>query len=309
MRIIELIASDIESLSSYYTHFRVYRAATEDGTYSLLGSVALVSTKIIYTYVDNDGLDTDFYKYTYYKSTATTAETTQYSLPLYYASVSRLISRLNETAGTASTDVHFVDAMEAATDVVSRYCKRWFSQKVETRYYEGPTPKGQYTGKGLQKLFIDDCVNLSNIVLDFTGGQSGASTSTLTLNTHCYLWPQDAPNSYEPYNALAFIPTATLPSTAAYIDNYVDIYWPTGYRAIRLTGTWGWPTNPTTHTPVPGSVKEATLELACRIYKGRDNAYSRQVGSSEIGSMTIIDDLANRDVKLLLENYRKGQGF
>jgi hypothetical protein len=312
MRVLEIVVQpNIASLITYYDQVRVYKSATDSGVFTLLGTtVTLVAGQTIYNYIDNDGLDTDFYKFTYYKSTATIAETAQYAMPAYYVFVQDLKDALDETTATSKNDAVFARCVAAATQQVTNYCLRKFHQKIETRYFEGPDFKGQYAKQNPQKLFLaDDVVSISAIQLDYSGGLSGTSLTTLTLNTHCYLWPQEAPQRNEPYAALSFIPTATFPTASGYPDYRTGIYWPKGYRAVRLTGMWGWPQQDLTYSPVPAPVREATMQIAARIYKGRDNAYSRVIGTPDIGTLKIMDDLFNKDVKALLADYRKVQNY
>jgi hypothetical protein len=311
MRILEVAVQDIESVRGYYTSLKIYRAATYDGTYTELPTVSpvpLVAGQTLYPVVDNDGLASSCYRYSYYKSTLPTAESSLLDIPIYYCTVAGLKARLNET-GTAD-DQQFVDAVAAATGAIRRYCNREFKQVVETRYFEGPSPKGGFTGRGPQILFVDDLVAVTALQLDYGGGGvQNPVLTTLTVNTDFYLWPQDADRQEEPFQGLAFVPGANFQvqavQTGVYREQGIGLYWPRGYQAVRITGTWGWPLNAITQSSVPPAIKEACLEVAARIYKGRDNAYSRVVGAEGVGTMKIADDLLNRDTKLLLNSYRR----
>lgn len=310
MRVLEVaVQPDIDSLISYYDKLKIYRAATYDGSYTEISAspVALAAGQTLYPVVDNDGAATDSYRFSYYKSTATTAESSMQDLPVYYCSVSSLKARLNET--TTGDDLQFVDAVAAATGAVKRYCNREFKQVVETRYFEGPLFKGQYTGREPQILYVDDLVAATGLELDYSGGRTGSQLTTLTVGTDVYLWPQESANFDEPYNGLVFVPGSNFQiaqiQSGSYRDYSAGFYWPRGYRAVRVTGTWGWPFNSVTQSPIPPAVKEATLQIAARIYKGRDNAYSRVVGAEGLATMQIADDLLNKDTRMLLESYKR----
>jgi hypothetical protein len=307
MRILEVAVQDIASIKTYYDNLRIYRASSYAGTYTLLQTVPLANGQTLYPVIDNDGTATHCYRFSYYKSTVTTAESSQLDLPVYYCTVAGLKARLNETG--INDDAQFVDAVAAATGAVKRYCNREFKQVVETRYLEGPTSKGQYSDREPQILYVDDLVDVSTLQVDYSGGMSGANLTTLTINTDVYLWPQDTINQDEPYNGLAFVPGSNFQiaqiQSGSYRDYSAGFYWPRGYQAIRVTGTWGWPVNPITQSPVPPAVREATLQIAARIYKGRDNAYSRVVGNGDLGTLRISDALMNGDTKALLETYRR----
>lgn len=310
MRVLEILTSDVASLISYYQQLKIYKSSTENGTYVSVGTVTLSGTTSVYPYIDNSGLTTDFYKFSYNRTTAPTAESELFVLGQNYASVASLKNRLNETG----EDISFVEALIAATEQVRRYCGREFYQKIETRYFEGTLVLGgkssQYNGP--QKLQVDDLLSVTSIALDYSGGTPGAALTTLTLNTHCYLFPQDAPQRFKPYEIIDFIPSASLPAAS---PNYgtstypQGLYWPRGYQAIRITGTWGWPVNNLTNSPIPADVREATLQIAARIYKGRDNAYSRVTGNAAQGTLQIGDSLLNKDVIEMLKPYKKVQVY
>ena len=307
MRVLEIGLDTITRVVTYYDKIRVYSATTQNGTYSLLGTISgLINTTSLYYYIDNDGNETTFYKYSLYKSTAVIAETAQIAVPQLYARAEDLKIRLNENTSTTD-DAIFWRSVVAATRQIRNYCGQEFSQTIETRYFEGNNlGKGRSDLRG-EVLEIDQCVSLTAIALDYSGGQTTAPVTTLTLNTNCYLYPQEAPGRGFPYFGLCWIEGSTLTSvsTGYYWDRREGLYWPRGYQAIRLTGTWGWPVDSITRNSVPADVEEATLQLAARIYKGRDNAYSKQIGTNAIGTLTVSSDLFNSDTKSLLNPYVK----
>lgn len=74
--------------------------------------------------------------------------------------------------------------------------------------------------------------------------------------------------------------------------------WPNGI-CVTITGKWGWPA-------VPEDVKEAVLETAVAIFRGKDQAFARVVNLET--STTISDALPPR-AKLIADRYRMGRGM
>jgi hypothetical protein len=281
MRILEIpVQPDITNLITYYQQIKVYRASTYDGTYSLVGTITLVADQSLYPFVDNSGLLTDVYKFSYYKTTGP-VESDKYDLPSYYSTVQALKDRIDD-GEVGTDDRNFIDAAAAATDAINRYCGRRFNQVIETRYFEGSPSRGFYIGKGSQILYVDDFVSVSGITI--TGDDA------IDYATEVYPLPENAQRLDWPYMQLALKPAA-------------DKEWPTGYHAIAITATWGWPVNPITQSSVPAAVKEAAIEVALRLYKGKDNSYARVVGQNDLGATKVTDDLMNGDTRALLAPY------
>lgn len=284
MRILEIpVQPDIDNLITYYQEIKVYRASTYDGTYSPVGTITLVTDQSLYPFVDNSGFLTDVYRFSYYRTTGP-VESDKYDLPSYYFTVNALKERINDGQATTEDDRSFIDTAAAATDAINRYCGRRFNQVIETRYFEGSPSRGFYIGKGSQILYVDDFVSVSGITI--TGDDA------IDYATEVYPLPENAPRLDWPYMQLALKPDA-------------NKEWPAGYHAIAITATWGWPVNPITQSSVPAAVKEAAMEVALRLYKGKDNSYARVSGQSDLGTVRVSDDLMNGDTKALLAPYRK----
>lgn len=293
MRTLEIaVQPDIASIISYYQQIKVYKAATYDGTFVAVGSpIALVSGQSLYPFVDNTGLLTDVYRFSYYRTLATVAESNQYDLPVYYFTITALKARIDDGQASPDDDRNFIDAAAAATDAVNRYCGRRFNQVIETRYFEGSPSQGFYIGKGAQILMLDDFVSISAISATYSGGATAINPST-----GVYLLPENAPRVDWPYTSLKIIPAPNQ-------DYSLGGYWPTGYHAIAITGAWGWPLNPYTQSTVPAGVKEAAMEIALRLYMGKQNGYSNTIGQTDLGTQKVDDGLMSKNVMGLLEKY------
>lgn len=73
---IEIEVIDVNTIIATYDLINIYRASSYSGTYSLIGSTSLVYNKTLYVYTDLNGLETGFYKVSYYNS-STLVESTQ----------------------------------------------------------------------------------------------------------------------------------------------------------------------------------------------------------------------------------------
>jgi hypothetical protein len=104
-------------------------------------------------------------------------------------------------------------------------------------------------------------------------------------------------DSYRPFNRLEVLSDVTVKSG----------YFPRGYRAVRITGVWGWPANQYNGWCIPTQIQETALEIAARIYKAKDNAYSGVAGQGDISGNTFVmreQKLTNRE-QMFLDNYRR----
>lgn len=282
MRILEIVVQpDIESIKAYYDKLRIYRAAIYDGSYSLIGTINLADEVTLYTYIDNSGLSTDVYRFAYFK-TVGSVESSQWELSGFYFTIKALKKRIDERDD--SDDHSFIDAAAAATDAVNRYCGRRFTQVIETRYFQASPSKGFYIGQGAQILEVDDLVAVAAI--------TATGDAPIDGSTDIYLLPENAPRLDWPYTMVA------LKSSPAN-------YWPTGYHSVAITATWGWPVNAITQSSVPGSVKEAAMEIALRIYQGKANGYGSTRGQADLGTDEVEDGLMSKNVKALLDPYRR----
>lgn len=119
------------------------------------------------------------------------------------------------------------EAVSRALDLVCRGRGSHFYQATETRYYT-PDDFNYYCIAGEHRLEIDDLTGVSELAVDFG---DGTWATTWTEGTDFFL---DPPNA----NANGW----------AYEEVVLRIaggrYFPRVQRAIKVTGTFGWPTIP-----------------------------------------------------------------
>jgi hypothetical protein len=162
------------------------------------------------------------------------------------------------------------------------------------------SPRG-YNYLGLQggqviELLFDDLVSVTTLVCDYSNGLNNL-VETLTEGTDFWKTRFGGGDQYRPYNQLEILSDVT----------HLSGYFPRGYRSVRVTGVWGWPANQYDGWCIPKQIQETTIEIASRLYKAKDNAYSGVVGQGDIsGSQFVMREqkLTNREM-LMLDNYRR----
>jgi hypothetical protein len=294
-----------------YEQIKVYRSATPDGTYTYIGTPVILSTsQYLYTCMDGAGDPGYWYKYTFYDADSSSESSAygpyQGGSPLYCK-----VNDLKDSMGETGTDYDrlLIQKVQAATAEIKQYCGRHFEQVSETRYFSshpytpgaglGSLGYNGYGWPGLQgcqelDLLFDDLVSVSSLVCDFSNGR-GELLETWTEGTDFRLTRLGGSAMRQrPFNRVDVLRDITTKSG----------YFPTGYRAVKITGVWGWPADPVTGSPIPAEVRDACLYIATRMYKGKDNGYSRTVGNSEVnGSFMLTDRFINADVKDMLSKY------
>jgi hypothetical protein len=120
------------------------------------------------------------------------------------------------------------DAVSRALDEVCRGKGSHFYQATETRYYSPDDCYG-YTYYGEHRLEIDDCAAVSEFAVD-TGGD-GTYETTWTEGTDFFLNPANADTAGWPFEEILIRRTG-------------GRYFPDVQRAIKITGTFGWPSVP-----------------------------------------------------------------
>jgi hypothetical protein len=112
-----------------------------------------------------------------------------------------------------------------ATGFVSEKLGRVFNQSTagEVRYF---------TGNGTGKITIDDLVSLTQIAVD--QALDGTYSTTFATSAWAVLEPYNAAIYGKPYTSLRLLSVGSPTLTT----------WPTYERAVRITGTWGWPAVP-----------------------------------------------------------------
>lgn len=188
-----------------------------------------------------------------------------------YATRAELKARIGAT-DTYSDDT-YDSVLDAASRAIDGFTARRFYQDVGTIRY--------FTADDAYQLDIDDLVSVSEFATDTTGERTYVTT-----------W--DATDyDLEPYNAAA----TDWPYTVLCLAPRTTKYFVSGRRAIRITGTWGWPA-------IPGAVHEACLLLAARYAKRPSAPFGIDPNSADLGQPQQLASV-DPDVKVLLAPYRK----
>lgn len=165
--------------------------------------------------------------------------------------------------------------IEATSRLIDEHCQRRFYQVLEERLY---TPTDE-------SCPIDDLASATAVTTD---DDADGIAETTWAPTDYTLDPPNAPSALRPY-------TAITPSPWGSRD------WPYGIpRALRITGTWGWPS-------VPESVKTATLIQVSLVYRSKDAPFGI-IGNADTGVVRMNSRL-HPEAQLLLEPYRRRRGL
>jgi hypothetical protein len=306
------VSNPVTLTEAGFDKIRVYRATGPTGTYTLQSATLdLDRNTYIYLYQDATGTPGNWYKYAFYNS-GSAIEDTQSSPTrggqLNYCRIGDIKAGLGEVLPT--DDPLLIQKVQSATSLIQQYLNyRDFNQVYETRYFSC-SPRsasnrvsgrvGGYSWSGLQgeqllDLFYDDLVNVTSLVCDFSNGRNELLETWVEGADFFVSRISHPATPYWPFDRLEVLSDMTTKSG----------YFPKGYRAIRITGVWGWPANPFSHSSVPAEIQEACIQVATRMYKGKDNAYSRVVGNREMGTMQIMDNLLNKDVLASLQPYKR----
>lgn len=164
-----------------------------------------------------------------------------------YATAAEYRDRIDKTITTA--DATILIGLTAISRVLEEELGRVFNQSAaaQVRYFDTPMNSGA-------SVLIDDLVAITELALDLEGD---ASWGTIVAPAAAYLLPYNAAISNRPYTRLAS-PTTTF-------GDHI--------KAVRITGTWGWPA-------VPTPIKEATIQLAAilRIESPRAQSTVQEMG-------------------------------
>jgi hypothetical protein len=189
-----------------------------------------------------------------------------------YASVEELKKTANLT-GTTYADQDIKLALSAASTAINIHCGRVFTLGTsETRNYY--TVSSDY-------LLIDDATTVTAVV---------ANAVTLTLTTDYYLEPVRVAKPGPPYDVLRANPTNRMPG-------YGPFGMSSTWGPVAVTGTFGWPSVPTT-------IKMATMILASR-YVQRARSAPFAILSFGDGGEAARLTRSDPDVAMLLSPYTR----
>jgi hypothetical protein len=191
-----------------------------------------------------------------------------------YCTLAELRTRLQFETGVTAEDTRLEQVVEDASRWIDDHCNRSFYTTTEARYFTADSPG---------RVFVDDLVSVSSFATD----ESGPGTyGTVWNSTYYNLCPYNAAGKKEPYNEIEI--------------SHLSIYTlPTYYKAIKITGNWGW-----VFTTAPGPIKEACLLMSARLYQRKSAVFGVQ-GTNALGSTSIGEIPIDNDVRSLLARYVK----
>jgi hypothetical protein len=177
-----------------------------------------------------------------------------------------------KAAASMGAETYANDDLDRACETVSRAIDeacgagRRFYQAAETRYYtpdECGYRTGYYWSRYDSRLEIDDLSVCTTLAIDTAG--DGSYATTWTENTDFFL---------EPVNALL----DSKPFTEILIRSRSGRYFPSIQRAVKITGTFGWPA-------VPAQVSQyAQIFAAQLVLRGRQAPFGILMQGMEVGA-------------------------
>lgn len=182
-----------------------------------------------------------------------------------YANLAELKVRLG--IRDAAEDAVLEAVIQAASRAIDNETGRTFYAATETRFF---------TAEDDDVLFIDDLLELTTLKTDEDGDR-----------VYEQVWAA-TDFDLEPYNKVPFTRLRVAPrSTKAF---------PTGRRAVEITGSWGY------SATAPDPVREACLIQSARLFKRKDAPFG-VMGNAEVGVVRLPK--LDPDVKVLLSPYVK----
>lgn len=171
-------------------------------------------------------------------------------------------------------DSILLKAISAAEETIDAYCARSFDKTAEiTRYY---APRDSFVTD------IDDLVSLTSL---YTSADDTQSNYTIQWTSGDY--------QLEPLNGYvdgAYSPATRIRAIGSYTFQNLA-----GEASVKVTGIFGW-------NAVPGSISQAAILLASRIFKRNDSPLG--IISGELGSMRVGVRL-DPDVEHMIQRYRR----
>ncbi len=119
-------------------------------------------------------------------------------------------------AATTKYDASIISVCRQASRFIDRYCERTFYPRSGVRYFRG-------NGKAV--MTIDDVISVTKVEIS---DDDGATYSELALNTDYRLTWWGDPNDPRSWTQVEIDPNSTQGT------------FPTGYRALKVTGVWAY---------------------------------------------------------------------
>lgn len=202
-----------------------------------------------------------------------------------YATVTELRERIGTAGGsfTAAENALHEDALDSASRVVDRYCRRFFGQS------DSGTAR-VFTARYFDCLTLPDLVSVSAVKTDTTG--DGSYDTTWSASDY-HLEPKDGASLTGEARPYTKIRVSTLTGTA----------WntfPLTQYGVQITGVWGWPA-------VPDAVRMATILTAMQ-WLQQEQTPSAVHASAELGRFIVEPEL-HPAAAMRLRPYRRIGGL
>lgn len=191
-----------------------------------------------------------------------------------YLELEELRQALSQTGRYA--DPTFQRALRAASRAIDNTCERRFwrdSDANQVRYY---------TAASTGLVLVDDVETVTSVQVDRDG--DGTFEETLTANTHFVAEPLNASADSRPFTRLEANPAG-------------GVVFPTGVRAVKVTGRFGWPA-------VPSEIIQATAIMANRLQWREREAPSGFAGVGVDGTVARVSRV-DPDVLQLISPFIK----
>jgi hypothetical protein len=185
-----------------------------------------------------------------------------------YITRTEMRDALSYTAGATYADADIDLACSTVSRAIDRACgkTRRFYQAVETRYYTPDEYWHQsyvYYGRRECRLEIDDLTSASAVTVDFSG--NGSYSTTWVEGTDFFLDPPNAIADGDPYTELL-------------LRTFNGTRFPTVQRAVKITGTFGWPSVP------PEVSQYAKIFAAQLVLRSRQAPFGILMQGMEVGT-------------------------
>ena len=196
-----------------------------------------------------------------------------------YATLAELKASLAITDSTDDTPLQ--SCLDAADQLINNY--------VDTKVGFGVTSSQTryYTAERYDFVLTDPIVTVTALATDIDG--TGNYTQTWSANDYV-LAPRNAALNGRPYTEID-----TSPFSNAVLN------FPTGYREVKVTGTFGWPS-------VPAAVKQSSLIQAGAIWASRTAPFGA-IGGETLGGVIRMSAALHPEARALLDAYRLRGGI
>ena len=194
-----------------------------------------------------------------------------------YATLAEFKSSIGITDSADDTPLQSV--LDATDQLINNYCdiKVGFgTTSSQTRYY---------TTNSLVYVLTDPIVTLTTLQTDDDGD---GTYETTWAGSDYILAPRNAATDGRPYTEI----NTNISETKLF---------PTEYLAVKVVGTFGWPS-------VPAAVKQAALIQAGAVWSSRTAPFG-VIGSADLGGVMRLSRALHPEAQVLLEPYRNRVGM